>query len=221
MAVEFVQFIGTWFSYSPGPSSDFTADSGDTILVVGEDYFVNNATITFSGTGTYSTLDPPGNVNDNNNDTWALGINSSATAGSQTVSVVSGTDQIVGWAFEYSGVNSSDVVGNITLVATPGDGTGAILGVSQVVPVGGVLVALCVNINDSGDTLSSSISGTQRAAGNAAVSETYLLMEYAGTGAAIQPAFTTVDGADSFIVAQYLLPASSGIQLPWCNYVLP
>ena len=212
MAIVYVQTITAWGA-APEPlaSGSFTANVSDCILVYGADYTVTSGvTIGFSGTGSYLVLTPPGQFSDVESEPSALGWNSSATAGSQTITVSStgSGDLVVGRAVEYSGV--STVSAAETSQSKPGTGAGAILGTSVTVPVGSVLVAIAVDL-DGGGTVTAT-SGTTRSSDSASC-----VTDYAGTGAAIQPAFTGSNGAnDHYIVVQWLMtPLATGIIWLW------
>ena len=211
MSVAWYQTITPWSAGSPATSGSFTAVAGDALLVFCMDNAAGSRTITFSGTGTYSRLD---SWNDSVADTEAIGANSSASSGSQTMTVAATSgDGMWGWAYEYSGVAS--ISGTINEADSPGTGTGAITGTSVTVPSGGILIALCVNVSGGSDAITSP-SGTNRGSG-ANAGYTYCATEYAGTGGAIQPSFTSANGSDEdFVIMQFTLsPAGGGVAVAW------
>lgn len=204
-AATYVQTVTNWGESSPITSGNFTPNAGDTILPVAWDGYGN--AITISGTGTYSTLTPPGAFDDQGGDSWLTAANSSATATSQTITITAtAEDPTLGWAIDYSGVTA--ISSAKTLVTSPGTGTGAVAGSSVSVPTGSVLVAFCMDIDTTG-TLTT--TGTSRGSGTSAGGEfSYVWGEWAGSGGNITPTFTTAAGSDDFVVIQYLLTGSGG-----------
>jgi hypothetical protein len=212
MAVAFVQVTTGWQTTTAGAASEnFTPNVGDTIIPLA----VQGATggsFTFSGTGTYSQIAAAAISNDEQGDCWAAAQNSAASGVSQAVTVANSATTGVAWVLDYSGVGS--VAASYTTPQAPGAGTGAILGNSEVVPVGAVLVALCADTGASSGPAITSPSGTNRAS-STSYGVTYCITEYAGTGAAIQPSFTSTNGASSgFVVEQFLLSPTGSPTVP-------
>ena len=203
MASNYIQTIAIWSGTTTGTSGSFSATAGDAILVYGSDFTAGSKTISFSGTGTYTVINPPGQFNDIELDSTALAANLSATAGSQTIAVTtSGTgDLAVGFAVEYSDVSAVTAAENSQ--SKPGAGAGAVLGVSVSVPTGSTLVAFAFDLDAGGTVVAT--GGTTRSS-----TTTSCVTDYAGAGAAIQPAFTGSAGAsDHYIVVQFLLTPAS------------
>lgn len=214
MAVAWVQTVTAFGGATPKASGSFTPTAGNLILVAAFDVTTTNTTVSFSGTGTYSSITNfP--FNDPNTDTWNANDNSSATAGSQTftVSSTNAGDFIESWGWEYSGV--STLSGTNNQQNRPGTGTGAILGTSVSVATGAILIALCVDID--GSTAISSPGGTNRGSGTLLGSNSYCATEYSGSGGNIQPSFTSTNGSsDRFSISQFLLsPAATGGNPVW------
>jgi hypothetical protein len=213
MSIAFQQFITPWSGTTPAASGSFTPyAAADVLLPFGFDFINTGVTITFSGTGTYSTLQT---INDSlAGATFAIGVNLDSSASSQTTTVTSSTsgDSMYGALLDYSGVGA--VSGAIVDRQSPGSGSGAILGTSVSVPIGSVLIAICVDMNLG--TAITSPSGTNRASGSwpAGNSFEYTVTEYAGAGSAIQPSFTSASGDHDFIVGQWLLTPSGGSSHP-------
>lgn len=170
----------------------------------------------YSGTGTYSILTPPGQQF-SNFIALATALNSSATAGAQTVTVSSNSsgDFSVGMALEYSGVSS--VSSSETLPNTPGTGAGAIQGTAVTVPTGSILVAICLDNHST--TVPTATAGTSRGSGVVATSFGYAIAEYAGAGSSITPSFTSAAGGTSqFSVVQWVLTPSGGSTVKPSNF---
>lgn len=207
MTITYVQTITPWTaSTNPAASGSFTPAAGDAILVAGVDYTNGSETMSFTGTGTYSLLTPPGSFTDNNGNSLGIGANSSASSGAQTTSVASsgfGNDEMFGFAIEYAGVSS--IGGNENLVEAPGTGTGAITGVATLVPTGSILVALCIAVG--GVSTAPTTTGTSRGSGSVGSTVGYCFAEWAGSGGSITPAFTAPSGGGSghYDVMQWLL----------------
>ena len=211
MSVAFVQGPGTITPQSARTSATspaFTATAGDAILHLGLDWAGSGLTVSFSGTGSYAVITPPGQFSDtNNNNTFTWGWNSSATAGSQTATATGGAgDTMFEWVLEYSGVSTASGAG--TLRATPGTGSGAITGAAQTIPTGGVLVAICFD-SSGGQAVPTSPSGTNRGSG-ANNTVQWCCTEYTAAGSTT-PTFTCTTGATSnYVVMQMLLSPPVG-----------
>lgn len=214
--VAFVTTITPWGSAAAtAVSGSFTPTAGNSLIVFENTFGQAAATLTCTGTGTYTQLSPPGNLSDSDTDTHGAFRNPACSGGAQTITVgsVAGTS-LQGWAFQYSGVASFVGAGNVR--NAPGTGVGAILGTAVVVPVGGILIALCVDVAGAG-TLSSP-SGTNRGSGtNNGVH--YCVTEYTGAGASITPSFTNSVNDDS-VVTQILMNPLGG-QGPYQNFMGP
>lgn len=217
MSATYQQVIAPWVGVGPSTSGSFTPNAaGDALLVFVADFNGAVSAVKATGTGSYSLISPPGQYNENNQLTsWALWANSSATAGSQTITTedIGGPgDYIMGLGLDYSGVTA--IAGAANQQASPGTGVGAIVGTSVSVPSGSVLVAMLMEFNSTA-TIPTNTAGTVRSSGQVPVFNwAYSVVEYAGAGSAIQPAFTdaTNGGTKNYIVTQFLLTgaASSG-----------
>ena len=217
MSIAFVQAIPGWgapANTSPATSGSFTANASDAILVVAADVDNSNQTLTVTGTGSYTVVNPPGTFNDVDFCTWQTAVNAAASSGAQTISIASGDAQNYGFgvAMEYSGVVGVSAAENSQ--ASPGTGAGAVVGVSVLVPVGSVLVAMTTNVR-SASRHPTVATGTLRGSGNVGyvggTQVAYCIAEYAGTGVNIQPSFTTdpAGGADPHTTVQFLLSPSA------------
>lgn len=204
MAISFQKRI----LYSVGGTPPFT--SGSVTPTAGGDYIgficltgdgINeNINLTSSAGGTYTRQL---NFNDTNNANWAYIDTLSCASGAQTFTV---TENNVGFvaielSFEYTGVNTASNWA-VTQNVNPGLGVGAILGASVSVPTGSTLVAACIDAINS-ETITG-VTGTSR--DNSVFNPSFRLVDYPGTGAAIQPTFTTsANGTGNFFVFQVVL----------------
>jgi hypothetical protein len=211
MAITFRQVLPYNVGSASFTSGAFTPNAaGDTLPFFALNSGTNDLITAMTGGSTYvlgaSQINPAENV----------ATSLACVAGSQTYSttIAGGTTRC--FMLDYSGVGSigtSDTVYR----ATPGTGSGAILGTSRTVPTGSVLLACCVN-NNTGVSTITSTAGTIRSNGLTSDSWEFCITEYAGTGAAIQPAYTSADGGtQSFAVLQVILtPAvASGASTAW------
>ena len=208
MAVAFVSTITPWQAASPAVSGAFSPTAANTL--VGGCINAGNTTNSVAGSGTnpstFAILTPPGQHVDLGNDNDICFDSLSCAGGSQTITTSASGGNMFNWAWQYSG--ASTVAAAATDVNAPGTGAGAIKGASVTVPTGAILLALCVDVFNAGTITSP--AGTNRGSG-ALAGVNYCATEYAGTGAAIQPTFTTATGADLFVVLQWLIsPAASG-----------
>jgi len=208
VSVSWVQTVTPVGTTSPAVTGSFTPSAGDQIPVFGANTSGSATTMTVTGTGSYSSLATL--LSDGSTgktlQPWA---NSSCSGGAQTVTNTgaAGNAMFI-WAFEYSGAATVSAQTSV-LRSNPGTGAGAILGTSVTVPAGAILLALCTCESTVTATITSP-SGTNRGAGTVASTLPYCVTEYAGTGAAIQPAFTcSVGGTNSFGVQQILLQPST------------
>jgi hypothetical protein len=211
MSVTWVQTVTPWTDTSPAASGSFTPTATNTIVVFSGDRSNSGETLSFSGTGTYSIITPPGSSSDTHGETWAVGYNLSASSGSQTATITSSAsgDYMVGWAFEYSGV--STIAGAFTdQTGSPITAGNPITGASVVVPSGGILLALCADVVNGSNTFTAAGS-TSRGTGTNLVP--FGTAEYAGAGSSIQPSFVA-GTAGKFIVLQILLTPSGGSSHP-------
>lgn len=182
---------------SAAPSGSFTPTAAGDQLGMFAFNGSNNNTMSFVGTSAFSTLSTGINPG------TAVGIGLSCSAGAQTVGVAAGAGGGASvFGIEYSGVGSGTSP-TPNFRTNPGITTGAILGTSVTVASGSTLIAFCLNF-DGGTNAITSPSGTSRGAGLNV--QEYCFTEYAGSGAAIQPSFTSADGtADRFLVMQILM----------------
>lgn len=215
MAVAFVNLVPQWGSASPSSSGSFTpAGAGNTLVVAALDGTGAGKTFTFSGTGSYSQLTPPGNQNDSGGNTVAAGVNLSCSSGAQTATIAATAgDGIYGLVIEYSGVSTATSV-SVVSTATPGTGSGALVGTAMTVPSGGMLVAVVMNVSTGNGTITQT-AGTQRGSGgngaNTWNGQGWNATDYAGSGGSITPAFTcTAGGTDTFDIWQFLLSPPGG-----------
>lgn len=204
MAVTFQQILPYNFGSGGFTSASFTPNaSGDTLPIFCLNSATNDLVTAMTGSSTYS-LDA-NRINPAENVIHVL----SCASGSQTYTTTcaGGTTRI--WMIDYSGVGAANNF-NTAFTSNPGSGAGAILGTSVTVPSGSVLVAICVNNNTGTNTITAT-SGTTRQNGQTSDSWEFCITEYAGTGAAIQPAFTagTGDGANGFAVMQMNLDSAT------------
>jgi hypothetical protein len=208
-AVTFKQAIAQWGGTPPVASLSFTTTAAsDSILVAS--FGASGLPTTFSGSGGAYTSGFQANGSASS---VAAGSALSVSAGAQTATVNSGAGFMTGVAgLDYSGVGSINVTG--TYNNTPGTGSGAAVGALVNVPVGSVLVAICIELtNLSVSETITSPSGTTRASNISNIA--YLAVDYAGAGSNITPTFTVPDGAtNEYFVVQWLLTpaiaASSG-----------
>lgn len=212
MSVAWVQSIAPFANGSGVASGSFTTGATSNVLVIFSDDGAGTTAPTYSGTGSGTWVTQYSSTTTNGHQA-GVGYNlGPISTGSQTVTI---TDVLsafpAGFPFEYSGVSSISN-GSALSTATPGTGTGAILGTSIVVNSGSVLLALCFDSSGSGTITSP--AGTNRGAGTLG-GRYYRVTEYAGTGAAIQPSFTsTAGGTDTFVVIQAI---AAGVSLPVVN----
>ncbi|HEY1723977.1 MAG TPA: hypothetical protein VGF89_01035 [Steroidobacteraceae bacterium] len=218
MAVSFQSVpVAAWGNaLSPSGSAAFAPTAAsDQLLCVGLNGSGTGLNAIFSGTGTFTSLTSINDINNGNSVTAY--VNAACSGASQTVTNTGATGQFMwSWVLEYIGATTVTAVANLS--HTPGAGAGAILGTSQSVPSGQILVALCMDTS-GGTTAISSPGGTNRGSGSlgAGTSIPYCWTEYAGAGAAIQPSFTSSSGAaHSFVIIQFLLtpPATSFPPVP-------
>lgn len=141
--------------------------------------------------------------------TWSYNDCLACVGGAQTFTLTESNVGFVAqeYSFEYSGVVIASGF-TVTRNNSPGTGTGAILGASVVVPVGSVLVALCIEPLTS-ETITENAGGTSRDSSN--FNPSFRLVDYAGTGGSVQPAFTTsANGTQpNYLVWQVLLSPAS------------
>jgi hypothetical protein len=207
MTIAFKQLLPYASGSSPATTGSFTPNAAGDALI---EFALNpsgNSAISFSGGSTWSSI-----ASGINPDT-AVGVSLPCAAGAQTVTMTATSANFHSFGIEYSGVGSVSAP-TPTFQVNPGTGTGAILGNAVTVPVGSVLLALCVNF-DSGTNTITSPSGTNRGNGLTSDNFEFCITEYAGAGASITPSFTSADGAtERFSVMQVLMTpaiaASSG-----------
>ena len=135
-----------------------------------------------------------------------LGANLSATAGSQTVTFTNGAGFNQGTAIEYSGVTSLSN-GSAVERSSPGTGAGALLGNSVVVPTGSWLYAIAWQENGTMSTVTNT-AGNSRQSASSGLS--FNMVDYAGAGSAIQPAFTVGTGTAGFVIVQLIMNPPAG-----------
>jgi len=216
MSVAFVNLQAPWNSSSPSASPSFTPAALNLLLAYAFDASRNNATLGFSGTGSYTQLTPPGNFNDTAGDTHGVAYNPSSANSSQTVTIsATGGDNMFGWVAEYSGVTVPPTSSTPSVRTAPGTGTGAVLGSAQNVNTGDVLVALCTNTSGTTDTITPAGGGNNRGSGTIVGGPlSWCWADWAGSGGSITPSFTATNGAaDKYIVTQILLSASANLSL--------
>lgn len=204
-AVAFVSFLTPWGGVASAPSGSFTPSATNTILVYGSDGASSSATISFTGTGTYNVLTPPGQFPDSDNDTHTIGYNGSATAGAQIVTVTTTTG---GGLYAYGAVytHATTVTGAALYTLAPSGGT--VLGTPVTVPTNSILFAICESVTGGTPTITN-VGGTSRGAGANTGGPfgplQYGTAEYAGAGSSVTPTFTTTDITTNYIVVQWLL----------------
>jgi hypothetical protein len=147
----------------------------------------------------------------------------SCASGAQTFTL---NDQIANFdqlftGIEYSGVGS--ITNSVmTNNASPGLGAGAIVGASVTVPTGSLLIS-SPSEGSMNETITVATAGSTNR-GSSAANPVYYWAEWQGTGAAIQPTFTTsANGTLEYTVWQFILNPlnfSSG-PLPRQIYVMP
>jgi hypothetical protein len=201
--IGFVQAIPEFQSAPPTTSTSFTANAGDTIITNAV-AFANGFTFSYSGTGTYAAVS--GAYLNGTNASSGFGANTSATAGSQTITFTSSAGFQQGTGAEYSSVGSLSNGSAIERTA-PGTGAGALLGNSVTVPTGSWLYVVVYQENGAAGAITNT-AGTSRASSSSGV--VYNIVDYVGTGAAIQPAFTVGTGTAGFILVQVILNPLAG-----------
>lgn len=203
----------TTTAYTPNAGGNYLG-----FLNVTGDGVNENIQMSSSAGGTYTS---EVTYNDSSSRTWAFINTVACVAGSQTFTVTENSTGfvsiVIGW--EYSGVGT---VSNCqhTDNTDPGTGTGAIVGAAIVVPSGSVLVACCVDLVGS-ETITAT-AGTQR--DSEPFNPSFQLVDYAGTGSSITPAFTTsTNGANDYGVWQMILnpPVVATYPLPSQIYIMP
>jgi hypothetical protein len=213
MAASWAQTVTPWSTVSPSTSGAFTPSAGSALIVIDLDTAATGRTLTCSGTGSFPQLNPPGAFNDANGNSLAMFTQLNCSGGSQTITVTSSTagDLMASYAWEYSSVSSIDSGGAVSR-ATPGTGTGAIVGTAQTVATGDILLAYCQDVSGTGTAITSP-SGTNRGSG---VNETnFCVTEYAGAGGSITPSFTSSSGGtDNFDVMQLVIHATAISSVP-------
>jgi hypothetical protein len=199
MTIAFVLTIPLFAATAPAPSASFTPNAGDLILPLAITSDEVNAAITFTGTGSYSSIIQGNSASAAS--TAAIGANTSATGGAQTFTLSDAiAGFLIGTGVDYSGVTSLSNSASADL-PTPGAGANAILGSSISVPTGSVLVAICWNASGVSDTITT--TGTSR--GSNASGTSYRIAEYVGAGASIQPTFTATGGATGNYILQQIM----------------
>lgn len=172
-----------------------------------------NIQMTSSAGGTYTSQ---AQFNDPTPATWAYINCLACAAGAQTFTVTENSSGFVAiyYGFEYSGIAS---VSNcfITNNVAPGTGAGAILGVSVLVPTNSLLIAVCMEPINS-ETITAA-AGTSR--DSSVFNPSFIHVDYAGTGASIQPTFTTSANAGAgtnYLVFQIIAaPPAGGVPIAW------
>lgn len=214
MAITFGHLF-TFTNSSPATSGAFTPSAAnDLIMIMAQDGAGANTPV-FTGTG--------GGSWSNAGSTIALpaahisvGVNTTEAAGSQTATITATGGAFRCWGWDYIGVAT---VGTpvATQTITPGTGAGAIIGTAVVVPVGSVLVVLCIDTS-AGTPAITATGGTSRGSSSVGA-QAYLGYEFAGAGASITPTFTSAGGAtDTFNIVQVLLSpggASNAAAVAW------
>jgi hypothetical protein len=198
MPIAFVQAIPEFQSSPPTTSGSFTANVGD-LLLTNAIALASGFTFTYSGTGIFSPV--TGAYLNGANASAGFGANLSATAGAQTLTFTCSAGFAQGVAIEYSGVGTISN-GAANEVASPGTGAGALLGTSVVVPSGSLLYAIAWQENGTISTITNT-AGTSRQSSSSSIA--FNQVDYVGTGAAIQPAFTVGTGTAGFIIVQAIL----------------
>lgn len=203
------------FAQTTGPSST----TGSATPIVGDAIFgitavwnqgSTSTAPTITGTGTYSVLPSVPYWQDGAQGDNLLAVNSSATAGSQTVTGI-GHSPSVGnvntWAVSYSGANVATSSGS----QIQRTGGGAVLGTAVSVPVGAVLFCWCFDSGNGTGTITAGAGSTQIANDP---TTGWCLSEYAGAGASITPSFTTTIFSGFVNVLQVLILPSASNSAP-------
>jgi hypothetical protein len=196
---------------SPGTTASYTPSASGEAAIVWA-FTHGGSSITWTITGTGATYNQLGQYGSGTAGDIVTAYATSISGASQTTTF---NDNIanfdVVWGVLYAGVGS---VGSwySTDNPSPGTGTGAVVGHSVTVPSGSWLLAFCLDATGGVDIITNT-SGTSRS--SSASNQPYNITDYAGSGAAIQPAFTASVGTDEFVVQQVILtPPVGGASLP-------
>jgi hypothetical protein len=205
-APVFQQLIPTFAGSAPVTSPSYTPNGARNSLL----FIINSGggtNINFLVTGSASTgFAQLTTINASSGGTQSLFDCLSCASGPQTFTI---NDQIANFdemfiGIEYSGVGSitNSVMTNLS---APGTGAGAVAGVSVTVPSGSLLLATPVDISAGNETLTTATGGSTNR-GSSAVNPIYDWAEWVGTGAPIQPTFTTsANGTNNYVVIQFIL----------------
>jgi hypothetical protein len=203
MAIVYQKLVPAQGESSGVPGPSYTPNGGGNTLV----FCIasgGGTSMTFSCVSSAGgTFLPLATINPHQGGTQAMLSCLSCAAGVQTFTIsdnLSNFDEIF-TGIEYSGVGSI-TNGAMTDNNNPGTGAGAIVGASVVVPTGSILIANIME-GTSNETVTA-VGGTTRASN--ANNPVYCWVEYAGAGAAIQPAFTAAtNGTLDYTVVQFIL----------------
>ena len=138
---------------------------------------------------------------------WYDNTLSATTAGTATVTT-SGGDDVLGFLLEFSGLSSTATVDSANSgVLGPFANNTTFSGVPMSCPVGGQVVAICIDVTSNGSNRVTAVGAT--ATINSSAPGTYgcVTARWAGTGGVITPQFNngTLLSSSNFYILQFLM----------------
>lgn len=216
MALAFDITIPAYNGTSPQTSGLFSPTAGDLICSIGVTGTTGTATITqAASSGPAMSGSSIGNFNDGEGDTFGLWTQLGAAGGAETITLTSSGNGMRGLGICYSGA------GAITNAAING-GTvaegSALNGTTVTVATGSLLL---VAVFCTSDVSAAWVVGTGSPqiriaqTNGAGPFSTYALYEYAGSGSAFTPNFTTgaAVSTETYVIMQWVIPPASAGKL--------